>query len=628
MRVIYILPLAAIAVAVGMSLIARPVIAQQLSASDGAASDLFGWSVSQSADSGLVGAIGDDDNGVSSGTVFWFDGLNNELTGEATETKKLYASDASLGDSFGRSVSLFGDSALVGAPFKGDSGFHSGSAYWYNDLASGNGNAVTETVKLVASDVAREDVFGTTLSLSGDSALIGAQGDDDNGSRSGSAYWFGNLSGNTSGLANESVKLTASDGIEDDFFGCAVSAFGDSALVGAYHQHATSTSTGRAYWYSGLSSNTSGAATETVKLSASDGVTGDYFGRAVSLDGDSALVGAYLDDDNGSASGSAYLFTNLSGNTSGEASESLKLVASDGLASDWFGWSVSLSGDSALIGAYGDDSNGSSSGSVYVFTGLSDNTNGLATETVKLSASDAAAGDRFGWSVGLSGDSILVGAHFNDSGESDAGSAYRVRISNITTLDEGNTNRLHAAVDFESRVDWIVGLSTSGNQLLLGESTTAEVDEAGKSIRIGVEANANSNRLTVAGTVEATDLFIGSTDGNEENELRLLSSGTLNVDNLFLAVGNLLVLEGDYSDFGDLISYLSSTSRPTSLFVSGQDGWQLIDESNASDWLTADFNGENDGLTKISVAVPEPSSMLVLGMLAMGFLLPRRSVQR
>ena len=102
---------------------------------------------------------------------------------------------------------------------------------------------------------------------------------------------------------------------------------------------------------------------EESKLTASDGAAGDYFGRSVSISGDYALIGAWRDDDNGSSSGSAYVFIR-SGTT---WTEQAKLTASDAAADDRFGLSVDISGDYALIGAYGDDDKGSSAGAAYFF---------------------------------------------------------------------------------------------------------------------------------------------------------------------------------------------------------------------------------------------------------------------
>ena len=108
--------------------------------------------------------------------------------------------------------------------------------------------------------------------------------------------------------------------------------------------------------------------TEQAKLTASDGASGDYFGHAVAVDGDTALIGARADDDNGEGSGSAYVFTRNAGGWTEQA----KVTASDGAANDRFGWSVAVDGDTALIGAHLDDDNGESSGSAYVFSLISE----------------------------------------------------------------------------------------------------------------------------------------------------------------------------------------------------------------------------------------------------------------
>jgi hypothetical protein len=102
---------------------------------------------------------------------------------------------------------------------------------------------------------------------------------------------------------------------------------------------------------------------EQQQLTASDGAESDNFGWSVSISGDYAVVGAYGDDDKGSASGSAYVFVR-SGTT---WTEQQKLTASDGASTDFFGHSVSISGDTAIVGADGNDDKGINSGSAYVF---------------------------------------------------------------------------------------------------------------------------------------------------------------------------------------------------------------------------------------------------------------------
>ena len=163
-----------------------------------------------------------------------------------------------------------------------------------------------------------------------------------------------------------------------------------------------------------------GPSVET-KLTASDAATFDLFGRNVALSGDPAVVGAVLDDDAGSFSGSAYVFVR-SGTT---WSEQAKLTASDGAAADFFGRSVAVSGDTAVIGAERDNDAGTNSGSAYVFV----RSGTTWSEQAKLTASGAAAGDLFGFSVAVSGDTAVVGAPLGDGAVINSGAAYAFELA-------------------------------------------------------------------------------------------------------------------------------------------------------------------------------------------------------
>jgi hypothetical protein len=139
-------------------------------------------------------------------------------------------------------------------------------------------------------------------------------------------------------------------------------------------------------------------------LTASDAAAGDILGTAVAISGDTLLAGAGGDDDAGSQSGSAYIFVR-DGN--GNWTEQAKLTASDAAAGDRFGdYGLAIDGNTAVIAATGNDDAGSNSGSVYVFTR---DASGNWTEQAKLTASDAASGDGFDGSVSIHGDSIVVG---------------------------------------------------------------------------------------------------------------------------------------------------------------------------------------------------------------------------
>ena len=369
----------------------------KLLASDGATSDWFGRSVSINGNYCIVGAANNDDNGNDSGSayIFKYDGEN------WTEQAKLLASDAAPDDRFGYSVAISGDYCIVGATQDDDNGTNTGSAY----IFIRSGETWTEQDKLTASDANDDDKFGYSVSIDGSYAIIGACGDDDNGSNAGSAYIF-KRDGTT---WTEQAKLLASDGATNDSFGGSVSIKADYCIVGAKNGNSF---LGSAYIFKRDGTTWP----EQDILLASDGASTDSFGCSVSIDGSYCIVGANNNDENGSNSGSAYIFKRDDTTWSQQA----KLLASDGASTDYFGYSVSISGDYAIMGAYGDDDNGSMSGSAYIFK--RDDTSW--SQQAQLLASDGADQDLFGSSVSISGDYCLIGAFSDNDDGSSSGSAY------------------------------------------------------------------------------------------------------------------------------------------------------------------------------------------------------------
>jgi hypothetical protein len=374
---------------------------------DGAAGDYFGHSVSVSGACAIIGASGDDYNVISdSGSAYIFT-PNDVNCSDLDEAAKLTASDAARNDFFGHSVSISGDYAIVGAYKDDDNGADSGSAYIFYY----NGTSWRQQAKLLAPDGAADDYFGIQVSISGDYAIVGALYDDDNGINSGSVYIFTPNDVDPNNW-DQVAKLTASDGTAKDNFGWSVSISGDYAVVGAPADDNNGTDSGSAYIFK--RSGTSWR--EQVKLTASDGAAGDWFGWSVSISGDYAIVGALWDDDNGAYSGSAYIFKRSGTNWSEQA----KLLAADGAADDYFGNSVSISGDYAIVGAHLDDNNGAASGSAYIFK-----RDGISwSQQAKLTALDGAVSDFFGCSVSISGAYAIVGAYQDDDNGINSGSAY------------------------------------------------------------------------------------------------------------------------------------------------------------------------------------------------------------
>jgi hypothetical protein len=208
----------------------------------------------------------------------------------------------------------------------------------------------------------------------------------------------------------EPLKLLGSDTAADDRFGVSVAIDGNIAVVGAYLNDSNGPNCGAAYVYELSGSRL----IEHQKLTPSDGFPGDQFGRSVDVCGDTIVIGSYLDDNTDPNTGSAYVFTCASG----VWSQQQKLTATDAAAGDQFGISVSVSSDAIVVGAYGDNSH---TGAAYVFV-----RNGpIWGQQQKLTISDANTNDMFGYAVVIDANTLIIGARNNNhSGLDDAGSAY------------------------------------------------------------------------------------------------------------------------------------------------------------------------------------------------------------
>lgn len=385
----------------------------KLTASDGAQADLFGWSVAISGNTALVGARFDDDKGSNSGSAYLF-----ARTGSTwSQQQKITASDGAADDYFGWSVAISGDTAFVGSDQDDDAGFNSGSVYVFTRT----GTTWSQQQKLTASDSAAGDYFGYSVSVSGDSLAIGAfQGDVQSTINTGAGYIFTR----NGTVWSQQQKLTAFDFTAGDELGKSISLSGNTVALGSHYDDDLGENSGSAY----LFARSGTVWTFQQKITASDGAAYDFFGESLSLSGESLLVSAYLDDDLGNNSGSAYVFTR----TGTVWALQQKLTASDGLASDNFGFAVSLSGDAALIGGHGIDNYDLSlnaAGAAYAFT----RSGATWTQQQKLIASDPGSGDQFGVSVALDGTSAIVGAYTDDISFNDTGSAYTFNLSFVST---------------------------------------------------------------------------------------------------------------------------------------------------------------------------------------------------
>ncbi len=255
-------------------------------------------------------------------------------------------------------------------------------------------DAVTEQAKLVVPSTTN---LGYSVAVDGDTALVGSWADDLPGAvDAGRAYVF-TRSGSTWSLQ---ATLQANDAAAALRFGGSVALDGDTALVGSAADPTTGTDPGRAYVFT----RTGSSWTQQAKLVASDAAMSDRFGGSVALDGDTAVIGALRDDHSAATdAGSAYVFTR----TGSSWTQQAKLIAGDAAASDKLGFSVALSGDTALVGAMNDDFPATAdAGSAYVFV----RSGSTWTQQAKLSSSSLATNAQVGYSVALEDDTALVGA--------------------------------------------------------------------------------------------------------------------------------------------------------------------------------------------------------------------------
>ncbi|MCH8064633.1 MAG: FG-GAP repeat protein, partial [Chloroflexi bacterium] len=273
------------------------------------------------------------------------------------EVKKLIASDAQQDDQFGESVAISGDTTVVGADGEDAGGISSGAAYVFerNEGAASNWG---EVKKLTASDAQAGDNFGLSVAISSDTVVVGSPREDVGGSQFddfGAAYIFQRNEGGADNWG-QVAKLTASDALLDDQFGWSVAISGDIAVIGIYREVAGGNDAGAAYVFRRDEGGTDNWG-EVKRLTAFGAKLGDEFGISVAVSGDTAVVGASRDDAGGSDAGAAYVFQRNEGgaDTWGEVK---KLTASDGQAFDQFGGSVAISGDTAVVGATGKDAKG------------------------------------------------------------------------------------------------------------------------------------------------------------------------------------------------------------------------------------------------------------------------------
>ncbi len=384
---------------------------KKLLASNTQYAGLFGSSVSICGEYAIVGAVGDSEGGSNAGAAYIY---QRDENGDWSEVAKLLPFENGIGLGFGSSVSIFGDYAIVSVPYEDMDGVgpRVGAAYIFKRDQNGSW---LEAAKIRASDAQTFDEFGISVCLSDEYAIVGAQDEDEGGNSAGAAYIYKRDENDN---WYEVEKLIASDAEVDGKFGNSVSISGDYAIVGAPGENVSEEDAGAAYIYKRDENNNW---YEVEKLTSSDSQSNDFFGDAVSISGDYAIVGAPGENVSEEDAGAAYIYKRDENNNWYEVE---KLTSSDSQSNDHFGSNVSISGDYAIVGAYGEDEGGNSAGAAYIYK-RAENNNWYEVE--KLISSDSQSNDYFGSAVSISGDYAFVGAWHEDEGGYLAGATYIFR---------------------------------------------------------------------------------------------------------------------------------------------------------------------------------------------------------
>lgn len=355
--------------------------------------------------SGNMAIVGANYGNISSGSAHVYTYISDVWNFDAL----LKPNDGKSNDHFGTSVAISGDYAIVGADRHKSNGLtNSGAAYIFEK----EGGVWIQKQKLVPNDGSSHAYFGISVDIDGEYAVVGAYQAKENGIATGAAYVFERIGG----IWQQVAKLIPDDAAANDHFGFSVAIHQNQIIVGSEWDDDMGANSGSAYIFQ----RNGGVWQQEAKLLASDGASSEFFGNSLDIIGNSTIVGARGDDDMGANSGSAYIFEEEAGVWVQKA----KLLASNGVSSDIFGFSVSISENYAISGAFNHATYGFQAGASYIYKKPDLGWTNM-TETAQIGADDAEASDRFGRSVAVtevnSQAHILVGAYWENAFN---GSAY------------------------------------------------------------------------------------------------------------------------------------------------------------------------------------------------------------
>ncbi len=394
----------------------------KLLAPDGADGDSFGQFISIDNTTMAIGAIRHDDNGVDTGSVYIFD---KDVNGDWQQTAKLNASDGIANDRFGAQVALKGDALFVGSIADNGISYDKGAVYVFNRISG----IWVESAKLIQPDPGTgiNSSFATALSTDGDTVLVGSSHYDAAGTNAGAVFVY---ESDTSGNWNYQTTILPPQS-STEFFGKAVSLEGNTALIGASWDGDNGLRAGAAFIYE---RDVNGNWSLQQKLHASDGMPDDNFGHIAMLRNDTAIISSQWNDEIDINAGAVYVFEK----DSGVWNQSTKLKASNGNASDFFGSSIAFDGEILVIGTTGHDSIviGDGYGGAYVFQ---KSTSGAWSEELILTPSDATLDDSYGVAVALAdtGTIVIGSKNFRDTTGNQVGAVVVYEHSELDTDGDG-----------------------------------------------------------------------------------------------------------------------------------------------------------------------------------------------
>ncbi|MBN1457036.1 MAG: peptidylprolyl isomerase [Sedimentisphaerales bacterium] len=396
----------------------------KLTADDGSAADEFGKAVAVDGNYAIVGAPKENDNGVI--YIYKYDGT------EWIQQFQVPSPSSNTGDNFGQSVSISGNFAVIGAPYYDANAENDGAVFILTRTVDPN-TPWSQHAMITSDDQTEGMLFGYSVDVDNGILAIGAIGDNVDGDQSGAVYVY---EGKTSGWEFLSKLSAGSDGQSNDWLGYSVAVDDRVIAAGAVNDddpNTDSTDSGAVYVFG---ENTEDEVTyweKKAKLTASDAATEDWFGYSVDIEGNNIIVGATGDDDEGLKSGSVYIFENTPAeDTDPNWIQTQKFTASDAAPFDRFGCAVAMNNSLAVIGARYDDDNGTNSGSAYVFA--KDQADWFEYE--KITGIAGQSYDYLGHAVSMSDYYIILGAYGDDDKGAASGSAEIMNICPAADLND------------------------------------------------------------------------------------------------------------------------------------------------------------------------------------------------